>query len=69
LRGEFEGNDHLQFDLNQYFYALDQVIVYLNENVRQFSEQDARVYAFYIEQTHDKFAKIAMEYDCEYTAP
>lgn len=65
-RNELQGNEYLQYDLEQYFHVIDKLRKYFNNEIEGMSERDARVYHYYIEKEHGHFMKIAEEYDEEY---
>lgn len=65
-RGELPANKYLAFDLEEYFYALEQIIDFLDNNSSGRNEKDARIYCYYLRENFVNFQNIAEEYDEEY---
>ena len=67
LKERNELPDHTQYDLDEYFHAIQRVKAYLtNSNASDFSEADARIYLFYLQQSHKSFESLAREIDDDY---
>jgi hypothetical protein len=65
-RSELPGNQDLQYDLEQYKYAVLKIREYLNNGNAYLTDCDARIYLYYIREEHRHFVDIADEYDKEY---
>jgi len=61
-----ELNSYVEFDLNDYFYAIDRLNKYFSSKELDMSEQDARILLSYLRSQHDRFVEIAREVDIEY---
>ncbi|WP_083023916.1 hypothetical protein, partial [Vreelandella lionensis] len=45
--------DHIQYELDEYFHGIKRVKAYLvNSNMNDFSEADARIFLFYLQESH-----------------
>jgi len=65
-RNELQGNEGTQYDLDQYFHAINTLRTYFNGQSEDMTERDARVYHYFIEKEHAQFVKLAEEYDEAY---
>lgn len=61
-----ELHDYLDFDLQEYFHAIDRLDEYLLGKAPQMMEHDARIYLTYMRTQHEHFEQIAQEIDAEY---
>ncbi len=61
-----EMSEYIEYDLNQYDYALSRLEHYFEHTDKNLSENDAYIYHFYIFKKHKKFQEIAKEIDIEY---
>lgn len=56
----------LEFDLKEYFHALDKLDQYFKKRSGCFEEADARIYHTYLLHQHAHFVQVAKEIDQEY---
>jgi hypothetical protein len=63
-RNEF--NEFIEYDLNEYFHAIDRLDHYLSGSDASMEEVDARIYLSYLRHEHGRFVQIAKEIDEEY---
>lgn len=63
-RNEF--TEIVEFDLNDYFHALERLDEHLSEDDSSIAEADARIYLSYLRHRHDHFVAIAEEIDEDY---
>lgn len=63
-----ELSDHTNFDLNEYFHALDRIESFLTKSTNFIQEADARIYHSYIRSQHDEFVQLAEEIDKQYAS-
>ena len=63
-----ELNDFTEFDLREYFHALNKLDGCLSGNDKNMEESDARIYLSYIRHEHEHFVQIAKEIDEHYRA-
>ncbi len=61
-----ELSEYTNFDLNEYFHALNRLDDYLSGRETTMEEADARIYLSYLRHEHDHFVAIAKEIDDEY---
>lgn len=61
-----ELKEYTEFDLVEYFHALDRLDKYLSGGDTSMEEADARIYLSYLRNEHDHFVQIAKEIDDEY---
>ncbi|WP_404342360.1 hypothetical protein [Vreelandella venusta] len=59
--------DHIQYELDEYFHGIKRVKAYLvNSNMNDFSEADARIFLFYLQESHKSFENLAREIEEDY---
>lgn len=63
-----ELNEYTEYDLNEYFHALDKLDGYLSGRENSMEEVDAKIYLSYLRNEHERFVQIAKEIDQEYEA-
>lgn len=69
LQERNELNDYTLYDLEEYFHGIRRVRNYLNRlDSIEFTESDARIYLYYLQNSHENFVKIAREIDENYVA-
>ncbi len=61
-----ELNEFTEFELNEYFHAIDRLDQYLSKGDTSMEEVDARIYLSYLRHEHARFVQIAKEIDEEY---
>ncbi|MDH5189901.1 MAG: hypothetical protein OEW89_01475 [Gammaproteobacteria bacterium] len=61
-----ELNDYTEYDLKEYFHALDRLDTYFSGTENTMEESDARIYLSYLRYEHKHFLQIANEIDAEY---
>lgn len=61
-----ELNNYIEYELNEYFHALNKLEEYFNGNSKWMEKTDAHIYYTYIFHKHDYFLSIAIEIDEEY---
>jgi hypothetical protein len=61
-----ELNEYTDFDLSEYFHAIDRLQEYLSNAAPQMKEHDARIYLTYLRTQHEHFVEVAEEVDEEY---
>ncbi len=61
-----ELGEHIKFDLDQYFHAIERLEGYLEGSSESLEEPDARIYWSYLRNEHASFAQIAEEIDEQY---
>lgn len=66
LKDRNELNEYLEFDLNEYFHAIDMLEKYFAGEADWMAEKDARIYHSYIYSHHSHFVQVAQEIDAEY---
>lgn len=66
LKERNELNSYTEFDLKEYFHALDKLDQYFTGKSNWLEEADARIYHAYLLHQHDRFVQIAKEIDQEY---
>lgn len=57
---------YTQYDLDEYKYALSKIKDYLSNTSSKITEQDARIFNFYVYENHKHFLKLAEEIDNSY---
>ncbi len=57
---------YIQFDLNQYFHAISRLKEYFEKVNNNITENDARIYLYYIRKENEHFKQIAQEIDEDY---
>ncbi len=67
LQERNELTDYTKYVLDEYFHGIERVKDYLtNSNTKDFSEHDARIYLYYLQENHKSFESIAREIDESY---
>lgn len=66
LKERNELTSYTEFDLKEYFHALDKLDQYFTGKSDWLEEADARIYHAYLLHQHDHFVQIAKEIDQEY---
>ena len=66
LKERNELTSYTEFDLKEYFHALDKLDQYFTGKSEWLEEADARIYHAYLLHQHDHFVQIAKEIDQEY---
>lgn len=61
-----ELNEYSEYDLNDYFHAIDRLNEYFGGTAPHMSETDARIYYGYLYAKHLGFVSLAKEIDAEY---
>lgn len=59
-------NEYTEFDLSEYFHALDKLDKFFSGADKTMEESDARIYLSYLRHEHQHFVAIAIEVDAEY---
>ena len=68
LQERNELNSFAEYDLEEYFHGIKRIESYLsNSNSSEFTESDARIYLYYLQNSHGSFVKLAQEIDENYT--
>lgn len=66
LKERNELTNYVEFDLKEYFHALDKLDQYFAGTSDWLEEADARIFHAYLLHQHDRFVQIAKEIDQEY---
>lgn len=66
LQERNELHEYTEFDLNEYFHAIEKLDNYLSGEETSMEEIDARIYLSYLCKQHEHFVAIAQEIDAEY---
>lgn len=66
IRERDELNDYIEYDLREYFHAMNKLDQYFSRDYSWMEETDARIYHSYIYNRHDRFVQIAKEIDKQY---
>lgn len=62
-----ELSDYTKYDLDEYMHCINRIEKYLcSKKTDEFSESDARIFLFYLENSHKSFVDLATEVDEKY---
>jgi len=69
VRGEYPANEVLIYKLNEINYAIGELIEYFDESKKsKLNDEDANIFAYFIEKKHKEIIQILKEIDEEYSS-